>query len=332
MLDVSFEAGNEALALLGASGCGKSMTLKCIAGIVKPDEGQIVLNGRVLFDSQKRINVSPQKRKTGFLFQNYALFPNMTVEQNIGSALRKAARGDKKKRVDELLERFLLIVQRRHYPAQLSGGQQQRAALARILASDPETLMLDEPLSALDSFLRWHLEQELIGVIEKFPGATLYVSHNRDEVFRLCRKVCVLTDGKSKKTMDTEKFFTSPQTRSAALLSGCKNFSRAKKTGANTVIALDWGCELECHAVPDDIQYVGIRAHNIAPGETQNKIPCVIVKIIQDVFCVIVIASPRKSSGENLLCLEIPKSVSENLRAGDALEPGVLPEDILLLR
>jgi molybdate transport system ATP-binding protein len=335
VLDVSFEAGNEALALLGASGCGKSMTLKCIAGIVQPDSGRIVLNGRVLFDSQKRINLSPQKRRTGFLFQNYALFPNMTVEENIGTVLRKAASRDKKMRVNELLERFLLTEQRGHYPALLSGGQQQRTALARILASDPDALMLDEPLSALDSFLRWHLEQELISVIEKFPGAALYVSHNRDEVYRLCKKVCAITSGKSETVMTTEEFFTNPQTRSAALLSGCKNFSRAKKTGADRVFALDWGCELECRAVPGGIQYIGVRAHNITPGAARNKISCVIVKVIQDLFGVIVIAAPRKNAsadGQSFLRLEMPKSESGNFHAGDAIEPGVLPGDILLLR
>ena len=154
-LHADFAAGNTAAAILGASGCGKSMTLRCIAGVVKPDSGRIVLDGRVLFDSEKGIDLPPQQRNVGLLFQNYALFPNMTVEQNILCALkkekdpaaRKAACGSalRAMRLEELAHRL---------PSELSGGQQQRAALARILAAKPRILMLDEPFSALDSYLR----------------------------------------------------------------------------------------------------------------------------------------------------------------------------------
>jgi molybdate transport system ATP-binding protein len=341
-LDVSFEAGNDILALLGASGCGKSMTLKCIAGVVKPDSGRIVLNGRVLYDSRKGINLSPQNRKTGLLFQNYALFPNMTVEENILSALRRSSVSDKKERLDGLLEMFYLSGRRFHYPAQLSGGQQQRTALARILASEPEIIMLDEPLSALDSFLRWHLEQELIGVMEKFSGTVLYVSHNRDEVYRVSRKVCVINNGISETVMNTRDFFEAPPTRSAALLSGCKNFSRAKKIGENRIYALDWGCELESGPASDDTRHIGVRAHAISlvtdrvRGEAVmgNTITCEIGKIIQDIFSVIMIVIPPEQGreGRREIRLELPKSEAEGLCTGDMVEIGIAPKDILLLR
>ena len=154
-----FTAGNTATAILGASGCGKSMTLRCIAGIVKPDKGRIVLDGRVLFDSGQHIDLPPQQRGVGLLFQNYALFPNMTVEQNILCGLKaerdKAAR---KARCAGMLRALRLEELASRHPAELSGGQQQRTALARILVGKPKILMLDEPFSALDSYLREEVE------------------------------------------------------------------------------------------------------------------------------------------------------------------------------
>ncbi|MCD7951851.1 MAG: ATP-binding cassette domain-containing protein [Synergistaceae bacterium] len=193
-LEVDFEAGNEVLALLGGSGCGKSMTLKCIAGIVTPDEGQIIVDGVTFFDSKRGINLRPQQRRTGLLFQNYALFPNMTTRQNIMTVFEHGAgrNANKEERYQEIARRFFISGLEDHYPSQLSGGQQQRVALARIMASDPAVIMLDEPLSALDSFLHWQLELKLSRILREYSGTTIYVSHNRDEVYRLCDRVCVI--------------------------------------------------------------------------------------------------------------------------------------------
>ena len=153
-LHVNFAARSTATAILGASGCGKSMTLRCIAGIVKPDAGRIVLDGRVLFDSAQHIDLPPQQRGVGLLFQNYALFPNMTVEQNVLCGLKAEKTSARKARCAEMLQAMRLESLAKRYPAQLSGGQQQRTALARILVGRPKILMLDEPFSALDSYLR----------------------------------------------------------------------------------------------------------------------------------------------------------------------------------
>ena len=188
-LAVRFEAENETLALLGASGCGKSVTLKCVAGILTPDAGKIVLDGVTLYDSAAKINLPPQKRQVGYLFQQYALFPNMTVRQNIAAAVRDKAR--RKAEVAEKLHQFQLEAVADQKPGQLSGGQQQRCALARILASEPKAILLDEPFSALDSYLKYQLELELSNTLEGFPGTVLWVSHDRGEVFRNCRRVCV---------------------------------------------------------------------------------------------------------------------------------------------
>ena len=161
-LDVKFSAENGITSLLGASGCGKSMTLKCIAGIEKPDEGRIELDGTVLFDSAQKINLPPQKRRVGYLFQNYALFPNMSVRQNILCGLnREKDRGAKERRLRDMLRMMQLEGLEDRKPAQLSGGQQQRAALARILVNDPQILLLDEPFSALDGHLRDSLKVEM---------------------------------------------------------------------------------------------------------------------------------------------------------------------------
>ena len=191
-LQVNFQAGDEALALLGASGCGKSVTLKCIAGILRPDRGHIELDGKVLFDSRKSINLPPQQRGVGYLFQQYALFPHMTVAQNIAAALHRQPKKGRAETARRLLETFHLTGLEQHYPAQLSGGQQQRVALVRILASKPQAILLDEPFSALDSSLKLELELELESMLEGFGGTVLWVSHDRAEVERHCRQVAVI--------------------------------------------------------------------------------------------------------------------------------------------
>ena len=180
-LRVAFETNGGVLGLLGASGCGKSMTLKCIAGIEKPDSGRIVLDGRTLFDANQHINLPPQQRQVGYLFQNYALFPNMTVRQNILCGLR--AQKDKAKR-EQALEEIVALLQLQgledRRPAQISGGQAQRAALARILVSRPKLLMLDEPFSALDTHLRVQLQMQMRALLAGFGGDVLLVTHSRD--------------------------------------------------------------------------------------------------------------------------------------------------------
>ncbi len=174
-LSTRFEAENEVMGILGASGCGKSMTLKCIAGIVKPDRGKIALDGNTLFDSEKGINLPPQKRHVGLLFQNYALFPNMTVEKNLMTGLKASEKNKAKAKAHaaDMMERFYLTGLEHHRPHQLSGGQQQRTALARILLTKPRLLMLDEPFSALDGYLRWKLELELMDILKEFGGTAL---------------------------------------------------------------------------------------------------------------------------------------------------------------
>ena len=272
-----FTAGNTATAILGASGCGKSMTLRCIAGVVKPDSGRIVLDGRVLFDSEKGINLPPQQRNVGLLFQNYALFPNMTVEQNILCALkkekdpaaRKAACGSalRAMRLEELAHRL---------PSELSGGQQQRAALARILAGRPRILMLDEPFSALDSYLREEVEGEVGSLLSNFDGTALLVTHDRDEAYRLCREMIVMDSGEVLRAGTTKEVFADPRRLTAARLTGCKNILPCVRVDEHHVRLTGWERELTVALpVPEGCCAVGIRAHDFAPEavDGENRMP-----------------------------------------------------------
>ena len=243
VLDVNFSTRDEIFALLGASGCGKSMTLKCIAGIETPDSGRIVLNGRVLFDSDAKINLPPQLRRTGYLFQNYALFPNMTVAENILFAA-VGTEAERLKKLQENLARFELTGLEKSYPHELSGGQQQRVAFARILTSHAEILLLDEPFSALDSFLKWRLELELADIFKSYGGAAVLVSHNRGEVFRLADKIAVMNAGRIDALNTKREVFANPQTVAAAVLTGCKNISAVRKISATELFAEDWQINL----------------------------------------------------------------------------------------
>ena len=242
LLDVDFSMDGGVFAILGASGCGKSMTLKCIAGIERPDKGRIVLNDRVLFDSEKRINLPPQKRKVGYMFQDYALFPNMNVVQNIQAGM---GRKPNPKKVREYITGFQLGGLENHMPDQLSGGQKQRVAMARMLASEPEVLLLDEPFAALDSYLKWKMEQQMLELLQEIQKPVLFVSHSRDEVYRLCDTVSCINQGRMEVIEPVKEFFRNPKTRTAALLSGCKNICAVEameshKDG-NWLWAAEWG-------------------------------------------------------------------------------------------
>ncbi len=337
-LNVQFETGDGILALLGASGCGKSMTLKCIAGVETPDEGRIVLNDRVLFNSKQRVNLPPQQRRVGYLFQNLALFPQMTVRQNIGAGVRSKDKEERERIIDEKIRSFYLTGLDHKYPSQLSGGQQQRVALARMLASEPEAVLLDEPFSALDSYLRWQLEQELFAVLEPFGGASVYVSHNRDEAYRLCNTVCLIDNGMSQGVTDLKSLLEHPQTLSAALLAGVKNFSRAKWLDHNRILAIDWAAELDCtNTIPEDIALIGVHAHRFTPcgGGEPNAVPCHVLRVTEDTNRAIVLLHPLLSVGEGdytRIRLEMPKENAANLHRGEELHVRVDAADILLLR
>ncbi len=220
-LELAFCAESETMGLLGRSGSGKSMTLQCIAGVVRPDEGRIELNGRVLFDSAAHINLPPQQRHTGMLFQHYALFPTMTVEQNIRCGLRGRKASS---RVQQIIRELQLSGLEQRYPSQLSGGQQQRAALARMLVAQPEILLLDEPFSALDTHLRAQVRRLVADVLAEFDGPALLVTHDFTEAIQLCPRAAVLSDGRIAETAACAQLWNQPHMRCCAELTGMQNF------------------------------------------------------------------------------------------------------------
>ena len=271
-LEVQLDAENEVFGLLGASGCGKSLTMRSIAGIETPDEGRIVVNDRVYFDSAAKINLKPQERKTALLFQNYMLFPNLTVAQNVAAGIDKHVPREERDRIvhDELL-RFDLANFGKRYPAQLSGGQQQRVALARMLAARPGILMLDEPFSALDSHLKGVLEQNLSSLFEIYDGTILYVSHDIDEAVRFCDTIAVIEDGHVMEIDHGRELIDDPKSLAGVRLSGCKNAERVEYVDEHTVFCPHWGiCIHTERQVPRDVLAVGVRAFNLkqadAPG------------------------------------------------------------------
>ena len=299
-LQVAFAAESEPVGILGASGAGKTMTLRTIAGLDSPARGRIVLDGRVLFDSAAGIDVPSRARRVGLLFQHYALFPHLTVERNIAFGLRHLTgltREQSRSAWPGRWRRCTLSGLARRYPGALSGGQQQRVALARALAPQPAALLLDEPFSALDTHLRSQLERQLRETLAGYKGVTLLVSHNLEEIYRLCSYLVVLDKGRVIAGGAREEIFHRPPDRTTARLTGCKNFSRARtinkepqgRDGSQLVEALDWGCELRVKQyIPCAVAHVAIRAHHIgiaasrletgtitgASGGAENTFPC----------------------------------------------------------
>ena len=213
LLDIDFETNDAVLGLIGASGSGKSMTLQCIAGIEKPDSGFISLGDRILFDSKKKINLKPQDRRIGYLFQNYALFPQMSVRKNVlVSVNNKYKKEEKNKKVDEILDLLNLKDFENKLPSDISGGQQQRVAFARIIVNEPDFLLLDEPFSALDAFLKWNLAKELKNIVDKWGKKAIFVTHNINEVYYLCENAIVLDSGKEIERNSVKKLIKNPKT------------------------------------------------------------------------------------------------------------------------
>ena len=263
-LEVDLRTDGGCLGILGASGSGKSMTLKCIAGIETPDAGRIVVNGRTLFDSAERVNLRPQRRRVGYLFQNYALFPRMTTEENIGAGV-SGPPAERRRTVSGLMARFRLEGLEKLLPHQLSGGQQQRAALARMLAAAPDILLLDEPFSALDSHLREQMQLGLGEIIRERRDVVM-VTHSRDEAYKLCGNLLILDGGRGLGQGGTQELFDNPKKLRIARLTGCKNFSRMERISPHRIRALDWDLELNVkRQVPDGVDYIGVRAHDLVP-------------------------------------------------------------------
>lgn len=287
-LSAAFTSGNGPLGLLGASGSGKSMTLRCIAGLERPEAGRVELNGRVLLDTQNRVDLPPAKRQIGFVFQDYALFPHLTVRENIGFGLDRRPPHKRDERILQWSRMMQIDSLLDAYPGELSGGQRQRVALARALAMEPEALLLDEPLSALDPHLRRQMEEHLRSALEHYRGVTIFVTHDRDEAFRSCDDLVVLSDGQVVASGPKRKIFAHPRTLAVARLTGCKNIARMARAGERQIRVEEWGCTLNADAIPSDTAaYVGVRAHDILvvkDAAAENTFPCWLVASVDSPF------------------------------------------------
>ncbi|MFM6322535.1 MAG: molybdate ABC transporter permease subunit [Microcystis panniformis] len=285
-LSVTFNCQNQPLGLLGASGSGKSLILRSLAGVETPSRGRIVLNGRILFDSEKGINLPSRQRCIGFVVQNYALFPHLTVAENIAFGLpQKLPTKIIRQQIANQLELVQLLGMENRYPHQLSGGQQQRVAIARALASRPEALLLDEPFSALDTHLRAQLERQMIKTLSNYDGVTIFVTHNMDEAYRICENLLVMEKGRAIANNSKQKIFERPDSVSLAKITGCKNFSRAVIINNQQLKAIDWDVKLHTVSmIPDYLAYTGICAHQIIFGRDLgniNTFPCWLANAIE---------------------------------------------------
>lgn len=329
-LQAAFEAGKGVTSLLGPSGCGKSLTLKCIAGIEKPDSGHIELDGRVLYDSKRHINLRPQERRVGYLFQNYALFPNMTLRQNILCGMREKSRAEQEQKLSEILAVMQLEGLEKHRPHQLSGGQQQRAALARILVSEPRLLMLDEPFSALDAHLRDALKIELRDMLQRFGREVLMVTHSREEAYNMSRAIAVMDQGRLLTMKPTKELFADPGSVQAAVITGCKNIFPARKCGDFEVELPILGIRLKtARPVEDGLAAVGIRAHYFHPSAPHNRYPVRFVEEMEEPFeTILQFRYAGQDPSSPPVWWRIPK---DKRPAAFPQELGVAPANVLLL-
>jgi len=305
-LHVNHQTGRGAAGLLGASGAGKSITLRMIAGVVTPDRGRIVLNDRVLFDSTTRTNVPAARRKIGVVFQDYALFPHLTVEDNVGFGLRALHAEERRARVARQLELMHIAELAQRLPREISGGQRQRVAIARCMAIEPDALLLDEPFAALDPHLRRQMEEQLRETLADYNGAVIFVTHDMEEAFRFCSDLLVLDNGRVIASGPKHELFERPRTVVAARLTGCKNIVPARRVAPDRIAVDAWNCELHSAvSVPNMLTHLGYRSHQI-------------------------VLEPRHDGENQFLCWlvstsEAPHEMTLYLRLHAAPQPGDLP-------
>ena len=314
----------EFFTLLGPSGCGKTTLLRMIIGFNSIEGGTFKINDRVIND------IPTNKRNIGMVFQNYAVFPHMNVFDNVAFGLRnrKLPKDEIERKVNSILKVVKIDHLKDRMPANLSGGQQQRVALARILSSEPEAILLDEPFSALDSYLKWNLELELADLLAGFGGPVLWVSHDLGECYRNCRSVCVMEDGKTGAVTGMDEMIRHPESVSAARLAGCKNFLAAvEKNGA--VYLPEWGMALPVDAKGKTFTTLGIPDHAVALSDG-GALRCTLCRVISGVEQDILLLRPEHC-GEGAPALRVSAARGNSLRAGETVCVALDAEKLLLL-
>lgn len=281
-LELQFQAGRGAMGLLGASGAGKSMTLRLLAGLSTPDRGRIVLNGKTLFDSTSKVSVPAAHRRIGMVFQDYALFPHLTVAENVAFGLHSIPASERAIRVARQLAQMHIGELAGRYPREISGGQRQRVAIARCMAIEPDALLFDEPFAALDPHLRRQMEEKLRAALCGYNGVIVFVTHDMEEAFRFCTELLVLDMGKKIASGPKQALFEQPRSVAAARLTGCKNIVPARRVDACRLAIESWNCTLALAAPSTGpILHLGYRSHHFrfqrdASGE--NCFPCWLIE------------------------------------------------------
>jgi molybdate transport system permease protein len=342
-LQLNFETSCGHLGILGASGAGKSQLLRCLAGLGVPNRGYIKLNGRLLFDSKTALNVPLQQRRMGLVFQHYALFPHLNVLENVGFGLAHLSVIERRQRVANQLSRVGLLAMAHHFPRQLSGGQQQRVALARALAIEPEILLLDEPFSAQDTYLRRQLQQQMADLLNDCAVPVLLVTHDLEEAYRLCDDLMLLDRGQVLAHGPKHAVFDNPQQLMVARISGCKNFSLLRRLPDPTQLwALDWQLQISVEVPPaPEFTQVGIRANHLrlSPGPANfnqlgpNQWLCELQKFSEGphrVSVYVIAGQQSENQVANLDCNQQPSPIQVEIRRDDWFELRQYPQPWLL--
>ncbi|MBC1261922.1 molybdate ABC transporter permease subunit [Synechococcus sp. BSF8S] len=340
-LKLGFSTGCPRLAILGASGAGKSLLLRCLAGLDRPDRGRIRLNGRLLFESETLVDGPLQRRRIAMVVQHHALFPHLSVEQNVAFALAGLERRQRQRRLRTQLASMGLTALADRFPHQLSGGQRQRVALARALVIEPELLLLDEPLSSQDAYRRRQLQQQMIEQLQHTGVPFLLVTHDIDEAYRMADELLVIDDGRLVAHGPRQQVFQQPQSLAVARLTGCKNITRIEQCSPHGLWAPAWGVELRRRRPWDSgTTHVGLRANHLElraagdPAEAgmANAWPCRVVAVNESalsvsVYVMALAARPPLSSP-----LQVEVSARAWRRLAEAAAPLILsiPESCLM--
>jgi molybdate transport system ATP-binding protein len=335
-LDVAWEAGDEVVALFGASGAGKTLTLQCLAGLARPDRGRIVVNDMVFFDGGTGTNLPPRRRRLGYVFQGYALFPHLSVADNVGYGLHERSREERQRRTGEMLERLGLTALADRRPRELSGGQQQRVALGRALAVDPELLLLDEPLSALDVPLRRQLRTELMSVLREWGKATVLVTHDLAEAFQLADRIVIYDGGRIVQAAPKSELLSRPASEQVARLLGVRNILRGTVLKATPeIIELSWrgyvleainsptrtylplpGTEVAFFIRPEYVRLIR-KDRPVDPGHHMNRMEGAVIREVDQgtnwTLLVRLDHAGVPAQGDHDLEIEVPKLVYEML-------------------
>lgn len=339
----------EFVAIMGPSGSGKSTLMNILGCLDKPSSGKYFLDGVDISKLNSDGLADIRNRKIGFVFQGFNLLSRTSAVENVELPMVYANVPEeiRRRKAEKALEEVGLKSRMNHQPNQLSGGQQQRVALARILVYEPDVIMLDEPFSALDYYLKEQLQFQVREVLRGYTGDVLMVSHSRDEVYRFCEKSIILNRGQVAMKGETRAIFQKPENVTAARLTGCKNFSRIRRIGEYEVEALDWGLTFQTEeAVAAEHAYIGIRAHQFYPARgSANEFTCEWGDTLCQPFEWDVLLRPVENAGaagdkENALEREViwwkvDYKQSDSLKRyqrGDRVRLGIAPGDIMLLK